>query len=521
MEEVNPTTPILVGGGQKTHHPRDRSFSPSPIEMMAHAARMALADCGSADISKAIDTITITRFIHDAPGLFTEDIKDHRYPFGVYANPPKSVGVALGIEPARYVYGPTGGNSPQLLINLMAERIAKGEMQAVLLAGTECLNSLVGALKKGEMLEWRDDLTKEGLEDLGTGEIDGTTECEIAHGLNLPINIYPMFENAIRHHKGSSVAEHQAHLGALMSRFTEVAAAHPNAWFPQARSAQEIITPSEANRYIGFPYTKYLNAIMRVDQSASLVMMSVEKAQALGIPREKWVFLHGCADANDIWYPSERINYYESPAIKKMGEVAFAMAGAGWQIGDVDYIDLYSCFPSAVQLGMAGLGIEAGDKRALTVTGGLPYFGGAGNNYVMHSVATMADRLRAKQASKGLCTANGYYATKHSIGLYSPLPFEGAWVRTPPKEIQAELDSLSHPRAVAAAEGKAKLITYTACFGRQGLERGLMIGETEQGDRFCAVIDDKAFLEKAMEKDPIGAQGEVSHQDRLNVWRVS
>ena len=129
--------------------------------------------------------------------------------------------------------------------------------------------------------------------------------------------------------------------------------------------------------------------------------------------------------------------------------------------------------------------------------------------------------LRANPTSKGLCTANGYYATKHSIGLYSSAPFEGAWGRTPPKEIQAELDSLPHPRAVAAAEGKAKLITYTACFGRQGLERGLMIGETEQGDRFCAVIDDKAFLEKAMEKDPIGAQGEVSHQDRLNVWRVS
>lgn len=518
MDKVNPKTPILVGGGQKTHAPKS-GYSLSPIEMMAQAAQSALADCGAGDIAKEVDCITITRFIHDAPGLFTEDLAQHRYPFGVYANPPKSVAKALEIEPQHYVYGPTGGNSPQLLINLMAERIAQGQYNLVVLSGTECLNSLIDALKNGDKLDWKDDLTKEGMEDLGKGEIDGTTANETAHGLNLPINIYPMFENAIRAHKGRSITEHQKKLGVLMSPFTKVAAAHPNAWFPVERSGEEITAPSDANRFIGFPYTKYLNAIMRVDQAASVVMTNVETAERLAIPRERWVFLHGCADANDIWYPSERINYYESPAIKKMGEVAFQMAN--WNINEMDYIDLYSCFPSAVQLGMAALGIEEGDKRGLTITGGLPYFGGAGNNYVMHSVATMLDKLRAKPNSKGICTANGYYATKHSIGLYSTEPLQGSWQRTPPKQIQAELDSMPHPKAIDQARGKAKLITYTVCFGRKGIENGLMIGETEDGKRFCAAITDKPFLEKIMAEDCLGTMGEVSHKDGINIWRAS
>ena len=519
MAEINPTTPILVGGGQKLHKPKS-GYSPSPVEMMAQAAQAALADCGAGagDITKEIDAVTITRFIHDAPGLFTNDIKDHRYPFGVYANPPKSVAVALGVEPADYIYGPTGGNSPQLLINAMAERIAQGKNKLVVLAGTECLNSLIDAFKSGDKLDWSDDFTKEGMEDLGKDEIDGTTESEIKHGLNLPINIYPMFENAIRAHKGRTIEEHKAKLGALMSPFTKVAASHPTAWFPLARSPEELVQPTEDNRFIGFPYTKYLNAIMRVDQSAALVMTNVETAARLGIPKERWVFLHGCADASDIWYPSERINFYESPAIKKMAEVAFKMAN--WTINDIDYIDLYSCFPSAVQYGMAGIGIEEGDKRGLTVTGGLPYFGGAGNNYTMHSVATMADKLRANPSAKGLCTANGYYATKHSIGLYSTEAKGGAWQRTAPQAIQAELDKMPHPHAVAHAEGRARLITYTVCFGREGLEQGLMIGETEKGARFCAVIRDKAFLEKALTEDCLGAQGVVSDDKGLNVWRA-
>ncbi len=103
--------------------------------------------------------------------------------------------------------------------------------------------------------------------------------------------------------------------------------------------------------------------------------------------------MRGCADAADIWNVVNRVNYHSSPAMRMMGKKAFAMADL--DAGDLDFIDLYSCFPSAVELACQELDIAEDDPRGLTVTGGLPYFGGPGNNYVMHSIVVMADRLRA------------------------------------------------------------------------------------------------------------------------------
>ena len=74
--------------------------------------------------------------------------------------------------------------------------------------------------------------------------------------------------------------------------FSEVAAANPYAWIREAKTAEEIRTPRPTNRMIGFPYTKYMNSNNDVDMGAALIMCSVEKAQALGIPRDRWVFPH-------------------------------------------------------------------------------------------------------------------------------------------------------------------------------------------------------------------------------------
>ena len=43
---------------------------------------------------------------------------------------------------------------------------------------------------------------------------------------------------------------------------------------------------------IGLPYTKYMNSIMRVNQSSAMIMMSAKKARELGIPESKWVFMY-------------------------------------------------------------------------------------------------------------------------------------------------------------------------------------------------------------------------------------
>jgi acetyl-CoA C-acetyltransferase len=505
--------PVLVGCGQLVQKEKDVEKAKSPMQLMADAAEAAAADTGlGKKLWDVVDNVTTVRFITDSPD-------SARLPFGRYPNAAKTLANMLGATPSKTCYGPTGGNTPQLLVNHTAELISRGETEVALVAGSECFGTLMRALGQGKMLPWHDENPGGERIDIGVEKL-GVTEVEKRHKLQFPVNIYPMFENAIRGKAGRSVKDHQLAIGRLMAPFTEIAAKHPQAWFPVARTAEEIATPTDDNRYVGFPYTKYMNAIMQVDQAAAVVMMSVKKARELGVPQSKWVFLHGCADANDLWYPTERVNYHSSPAIRMMGKKAFAMSG--WSVDQIDYFDLYSCFPSAVQIGRNELGIAEDDPRALTVTGGLPYFGGAGNNYVMHSIATMMDKLRAKPGTKGLVTSNGWYVTKHGIGLYSTAPREGKWERENPATYQAEIDAEKHPRVEEKPNGKAKIETYTVVHGRGGAEFAIVFGRLAENDaRFVAhTPNDPATLQDMLTRDQLGRVGTVkaSAEGGVNIF---
>ncbi len=504
MTNVQPDdrTPILVGCGQLVQKEKDVERAKSPMHLMADAARLAAADAGLGDgLWRAVDNITVVRFITDSPD-------SGRLTFGRYPNPPKTLGNMLGADASKTCYGPTGGNTPQLLVNHTAESIAEGETDVALVAGAECFATLMRALTRGQTLPWHDNEPGGTRIDIGH-ERPGVSEVERRHKLQYPVNIYPMFENAIRGEKRRTVREHQLAIGRLMAPFSEIAAKHPQAWFPVARTAEEIATPSDDNRYVGFPYTKYMNAIMQVDQAAAVVMMSVGKARELGVPESKWVYLHGCGDANDIWHVSERVDLHSSPAIRLIGRKALDMAG--WKISDIDYFDLYSCFPSAVEIGRDALGIAEDDPRPLTVTGGLPYFGGAGNNYVMHSIATMMLKLRAKPGSKGLCTSNGWYVTKHGLGLYSTAPVRGPWKREKPASYQAEIDNAPHPAVDETPNGKARIETYTVVNGRDGPDFSIVFGRLDEtGARFVAhTPNDPATLNDMMTREQLGRPGTV------------
>lgn len=509
-------TPVLVGCGQLVQKEKDVDRAKSPMHLAADAARRAAADTGLGEALWAhVDNVTMVRFITDSPD-------SRRLPFGRYANAPKTLGNLLGTNASKHCYGVTGGNTPQYLVNHTAEMIAEGECDVALLAGAECFDTMTRALMQGKMLPWSDEPGGERM-DIGV-EKEGVSLVERRHKLQFPVNSYPLFENAIRGRKGRSIAEHQLAIGRLMAPFTEVAARHPQAWFPVVRTAEEIATPSDDNRYVGFPYTKYMNAIMRVDQAAAVVMMSVGRARELGVPEDRRVYLHGCADVNDIWNISERIDLHSSPAIRLMGRKALDMAG--WKIGDLDFFDLYSCFPSAVEVGRNELGIAEDDPRPLTVTGGLPYFGGAGNNYVMHSIATMMDKVRARPGTKGLCTSNGWYLTKHGIGLYSTEPVKGPWKREALVNLQNEIDRAPHPVADEKPEGRAKIESYTVMHGRGGPEFAIVIGRLEAtGARFVAhTPNDAGTLAGMMAADQLGRAGhvvpgaDVSGPEGLNIF---
>ncbi len=498
------STPILVGAGQFTEKDVPPLEAHSPMGIAGEASKAALSDTGVGDtVAPLIDTVVVTRIFPDSsnrPRL--------QHPWGRAENPPRAVARRVGANPVNAIYTHVGGNTPQKMINEMCERIVAGDVGVALLAGSEAIATAKAAARAGLMLDWQED-DEGSLEDRGIG---GTyvTPHEFAHGVGIPIQTYPLFEQAIRKNQGETIEQHMLSMGKLFEPFTKVAATNPYAFYGVERSAEELATVTPDNRFICFPYPKWMNAMDSVNQGAAVILTSVGKARELGIDPAKWVFLHGCAEANEKILVSDRVNYHASPAIKINAAKAFDMAGK--TVDDVDFIDIYSCFPSAVQVAADALGLAYDDPRGLTVTGGLPFFGGPGNNYSMNGIAQMVPMLRAKPGSFGLITANGGYLSKHAAGIYSTTPTEGTWQREDPAGYQAEIDAMESPTVTETPDGAATIETYTVCFGRNGPERGIVIGRLdENGHRFVAnTPDDAGTLNDLMENDSMGRSGTVS-----------
>ena len=492
--------PVIAGVGQITQRP-GTGRPKEPLALMADAARLAEADAGVPELLQSLDSIRVVNVISWPSKAPAQDLAR-----------------ALAVAPREQIYTHIGGNTPQWLVNEAAERIHAGELKLVLIAGAESVYSARRARAQGIDLGWSARGTP--APDAGDGR-PGMSEQEVAHGATLPVRVYPLFENALRAHYGHSLKEHQRSLGEISASLSTVAAANPHSWFREARSVDEIATPDASNRYIGFPYTKYMNAILDVDMGAALIVTSAGEARRLGIPEDRLVYLWGCGDATDHWFVTERANYHSSPAIRAAGATALAMAGIG--IDDVSLFDLYSCFPSAVQITRDMLGILADDARPLTVTGGLPYFGGPGNNYSTHAIATMTERLRGRPGAIGMVTANGWYVTKHSVGIYGSEPPRGSWRRADPREEQSRIDAEPRPEAVAAPAGPSTVETYTVLFDREGMpERAIVIGRDVEDRRFIANTPaDRRLLESMCADEAVGSSGLVRQVEGRNVFEPS
>lgn len=493
---VDPRTPVLIGGGQKTWR---KVEAPLPRGMIREAAALAAEDAGVG--LRDVDLLAVVGFTIDA---------NERNPAPRLKNPPAALAKDLAMQPKRAVYTYMGGNTPQALVNWACEEIAEGRHDMALLVGAEFLNMLrKRAAAGGDMSAFAGE--GPAPERWGDGR-PGCSPAEMAHQINFPTNCYPLFENALRHHRGRTLQEHMQKLGELFSPFTEVAAKNPHAWFPTARSPKELITEAPDNRMIGFPYTKYLNAIIAVDQAAAVVLCSTAKADALGVPQDRRVYLHGCSDAAEIWNPIDRVNFHSSPAIRLCAREAFKMAGK--TPADMTTIDLYSCFPVAVELACEEIGLAENDPRGLTVTGGLPYFGGPGNNYVMHSIVETMQRLRKQPGAYGLVTGNGWYLTKHAFGIYSTEPKEGSWRRADPKSYQKEIDALARPQTVLEPSGQATIETYTVVHRNDRGPTGIVIGRDAQNRRFIAhTPEDEALFAEMQASEQIGRKGRVTSSE--------
>ncbi|MEM8826621.1 MAG: acetyl-CoA acetyltransferase [Pseudomonadota bacterium] len=504
MTTPEPNTPCLVAAAQYVGRETDPTAALSPADMLAKVARDALADAGiNAD---ALDALAIIR-------LFADSGADaFASPFGKYDNLPWSVANRLGHIPEDLIYGPVGGNTPQMLVNVLAERIWRGEAGVALIAGGEALRTQAMAAKAKLDLDWGETAPSPA-GPFGDPHLDRLlTRHEVKHGIALPVNVYPLFETAFGAARNWSIDDHMVEIGRLMAPFTEVAAANPHAQVRTARTAGELTIATPENRFISWPYTKYLVSNMFVDQAAAILLMSHERADEFGVPQDARVYLHGSADTVEKT-PSARADLSRCPAIAVGAGRALNQAGIA--PGDLGPLDLYSCFPIAVEIAAREIGIPTDDPRGLTLTGGLPYFGGAGNAYSMHGIAEMVDACRDAPAAHGLVFANGGYLSKHSFGVYSARP--GYAPRTDPASYQTALDAQPSPPLDEAPSGTGRIEAYTVAHDRNGPTAAIIIARDDDR-RFLARMT--AGLDDLMTQNAVGLTTRVEAGSPVNTARL-
>lgn len=495
--EPDQRTPVLVGVGQAAERIDDPGYARrSAVTLAADAARAALHDTGvdASAVAAAIDTVAGVRQFENSTPIA-------QAPLGCSDNYPRAVAGRIGAGPARAVLEVTGGQAPQHLVNEFAAAIAAGQAETVLLVGSDAISTE----RHLAHAEDRPDFTEHvggQLEDRGYGLRGLVSRQLLNHGLLDPPAQYALFEHARRARLGLNRAAYAGAMGEVFAPFTRVAAKNPYAAAPSERDATELATPNGRNRMIADPYTRFLVARDQVNQGAAVLLTSLGTARELGIAERRLVFLHGHADLRERAL-LERADLGASPAATHA--VRHALELAGIDLDDLSTIDLYSCFPVAVTNVCDGTGLAPDDPRGLTVTGGLPFFGGPGNNYSMHAITETVQRLRGQPGSYGLVGANGGLLSKYSAGVYSTRPV--GWQPDRSEAVQAELDAAEPVPQAEHADGAATIETYTVTHRSDGNRAAVVIGRlAADGRRFIANAhaDDTELLDQLGAGEPLG-----------------
>lgn len=480
---VDPRTPVLIGYGQVNYRDEIDPTMPSvePVDLMLAAAQQA----ADSRVLAAVDSIRVVRVLS-----------------AHYRNPGQLLGERLQASGFTTSYSSVGGNTPQPLVSQACLDVQRGRAGVVLIAGAETWRTRTGLKSKGARLTWTLQDESVPLPRVAGQDVPMAGESEIRIKLDRPAYVYPMFEQALRIANGESIEDHRSRVGRLWAGFNAVAVDNPHAWIRTPMTAEQICRPGPQNRMISWPYTKLMNSNNMVDQGAALILTSVEQATRLRVPTERWVYPQTGTEAHDTFSIAERAELHQSPAIRIAGARALELAGLG--INDADYVDLYSCFPSAVQVAAHELGLPVDDAdRPLTVTGGLTFAGGPWNNYVTHSIATMAELLAANPGRRGLITANGGYLTKHSIGVYgTEPPAEFRW-----EDVQPLVDREPTRAALVGWDGVGAVEAWTTPFTRDGQpEKAFVAVRTPTGARTLGVITDPASANATVHEDIAGAK---------------
>ena len=490
---VDPNACVLVGAGQSIDR-ISRGESPTgPLELILEAVATADQNTSAKEsVLPLLQSLRVVRSFGSTPHNFPQVIAD-----------------TLGVQPTELVLSSHGGTMPQKFLADAALAMAKGSLDCVAIVGGERMAGVSAGVPEASTEQ----------EDMGATRLFGDertplTRYELARGLRLPAFIYPLLETAYRARQGRTLSDHREVLGALWQHFAEVAASNPYAWIQSAPSAADIVTPGEANRMIPEPYTKTMVANLPVNQAACVIAMRYEAALAAGIPRDAMVFFHGHSVANDPWFVSNRLDLGRSIALEAASTTLFEYVNASSD--DMGLIDLYSCFPVAVELSAQALGLSLHDpQRPLTLTGGLTFAGGPGNSYVLHSLAAMVASLREQREMRGLISGLSYFATSHSLGVYGTHPSNKAFASL---DAQAVVDRADTKVVDESFVGSGTIETFTVTHARDtGPKAVIAAVTTPQGARCWSWTRDPEFAASVSGKDLLGVPCSVDAEGRLSL----
>jgi acetyl-CoA C-acetyltransferase len=507
---VPDNTPVIIGVGQYSERVGEPGYAAlSYMDLGGKALAAAIADSGaSGSVADAIDTLAAIR-------AFEMSRPDRKPPFGAASNVPRAIASRVGANPARAILTTTGGQTNQQLVGEFAAAIAAGDSHCAVIVGSEAISTVLALSAKGEKPDWSEDVPGE-FEDQGFGMEDLIEPALFAHGAGGAIPLYALAENARRAKLGLGLDAYRSAIGKLFAPFTRVAAANPHSAAPVERTAEELATVTDRNRIVAEPFPRMTVARDQVNQAAAIIVASAGLARALGVPEDKWVHIHAVTAATELKL-SERPDLSANPASIASVEAALARAGKG--MGDMAYIDFYSCFAIPVFNQCDHFGLSVDDPRGLTLTGGLPFFGGAGNNYSAHAIAEAVARVRGDRGSFALVGANGGWMSKYATGVYSCQPAD--WSAN---DRFAKLPKAADAVPVAKGPVEAATVeTYTINRGPKGAE-AIFIGRSAAGERVVgnADLNDPTTAVAFEGGEPFGTRLALMQDDRgRTVGRVA
>jgi acetyl-CoA C-acetyltransferase len=492
--------PVIVGVGEIVDRPKELTAGLEPLTLLEQALKRAEADSG-AKLLGEIGSLDVVNFLSWR-----------------YRDPEKQLAARLGAKPSHLYYGPVGGESPIRYLHEAAQRIARGECSVAAVCGAEAQSTATKAQRAGIDLPWTP--FAHDVEEPKRGAVF-QKPLAVTLGVFRPITVYPLYESATSAHWGQTPRQALAESGDLWSTYSDVASQNPNSWLKKHFSSDEITTPSPDNRLIAWPYTKLMVANPTVNMGGALLMTSLAKARAAGIPEDRIVYAWGGASAEEPRDYLVRDQFYEShPQNAVLKAVTDLVEGDGTKF---DAIELYSCFPCVPKMARRTLGL--GPDVQPTVTGGLTFFGAPLNTYMTHAACAMVRKLR-DGAKLGLLYGQGGFVTKHhGLVLSREAPKQALAQDT---SVQAEADRRKGavPEFVTEAGGKGKVESFTVIYGGKGdVEHGVVMLRTADDRRTLGRVpaNDVATLAhlRNMDRTPVGSVGDiVTADDGVLEWRV-